>query len=79
MGTSQGVETVLPLLDQTAADKPPAQEDKPNRRAIREGFQPVFLDAVNFLLSDLYAAPLAPIWSSFWSRNNIGASRPSES
>ena len=77
MGTSQGVETAPPLLDRTVADKLVDQGDTPNRRAIRKGFQPVFLDAVNFLLSDVRGA-LGPylivflVTQQHWSVASVG-------
>jgi len=40
------------------AEQPTADQDAPNRRALRKGFQPVFLDAANFLLSDVRGALL---------------------
>jgi len=72
MGTSQELAAPAPPLEQQI----PA-EDRPNRRALRKGFQPVFLDALNFLLSDVQGA-LGPYLNVFlvtqqhWSLASVG-------
>jgi MFS family permease len=69
MGTSQS----LAVPDVTATQ----DEDKPNRRAVRRGFRPVYLDAVNFTLSDVRGA-LGPYLNVFlvteqhWSQSSVG-------
>jgi MFS family permease len=72
MGTTQGAELPLPSPDQAAT-----QPDAPNKRAIRKGFQPVFLDALNFLLSDVRGA-LGPylivflVTEQHWTKSSVG-------
>ncbi len=73
MGTSQGTRAALPAVDEIS--RPDA--DRPNKRAIRKGFQPISLDAVNFLLSDMQGA-LGPylvvflVTQQHWSKSYVG-------
>ncbi len=73
MGTSQGVFEPLPLI----TPQPEVDQDLPNKRAVRKGFRPVFLDATNFLLSDVRGA-LGPYLNVFlvsqqhWSQTSVG-------
>ena len=54
-----------------------AEDDQPNPRALRKGFRPASLDAVNFLLSDVRGA-LGPYLNVFlvtqqkWSQSEVG-------
>jgi MFS family permease len=60
-----------------AIDEKPAPEDTPNKRAVRRGFRPVYLDALNFLLADVRGA-LGPYLAVFlvtqqhWSLASVG-------
>jgi MFS family permease len=73
MGTSQSTGAVLPAVD----EKSPPDADVPNKRAVRKGFQPFSLDAVNFLLSDMQGA-LGPylvvflVTQQHWSKSSVG-------
>jgi MFS family permease len=55
----------------------PPDADLPNKRAVRRGFRPVSLDAVNFLLSDMQGA-LGPylvvflVTQEHWSKSSVG-------
>jgi MFS family permease len=72
MGTSQGAITALEGVEQAASDP-----DLPNKRATRKGFRPIYLDATNFLLSDVRGA-LGPYLNVFlvteqhWSLSSVG-------
>ncbi len=73
MGTTQAVQSGL-----AGADVAPGPEsDVPNRRAVRKGFQPVFLDALNFLLADVRGA-LGPylvvflVTQQHWTQASVG-------
>ena len=73
MGASQAVQTGL----SASGDEPSPDADVPNRRAVRRGFQPVFLDIVNFLLADVRGA-LGPylvvflVTEQHWSQASVG-------
>jgi MFS family permease len=73
MGTSQGGLEPLPVVKPSAD----VDQDVPNKRAVRKGFRPVFLDATNFLLSDVRGA-LGPYLNVFlvsqqhWSQSSVG-------
>ena len=70
MGTSPAA---LPHIDHAAEPR----SDLPNKRAIRKGFQPYSLDAVNFLLSDVQGA-LGPylvvflVTQQHWTQSSVG-------
>jgi MFS family permease len=70
MGTSQA------MLPQVEPGAEPAS-DLPNKRALRKGFQPFSLDAVNFLLSDVQGA-LGPylvvylVTQQHWTQSSVG-------
>ena len=73
MGTSQSTRAALPAVD----EKSPQDADLPNKRAVRKGFRPISLDAVNFLLSDMQGA-LGPylivflVTQEHWSKSYVG-------
>jgi MFS family permease len=73
MGTSRAVQTNL----LATGEKPTPESDAPNRRAVRRGFRPVFLDALNFLLADVRGA-LGPylvvflVTQQHWSQASVG-------
>src|ERR1035441_9314096 len=73
MGTSQSTRVALPAVD----EKSPPDADLPNKRAVRKGFRPASLDAVNFLLSDMQGA-LGPylvvflVTQQHWSKSAVG-------
>jgi MFS family permease len=73
MGTSPAVGNRLLAVDQT----PTPDSDAPNRRAIRKGFQPFALDALNFVLADVRGA-LGPylivflVTQQHWSQASVG-------
>ena len=74
MALSPGTPSAAPP---TADDKPAPVADLPNKRAVRKGFQPFSLDAVNFLLSDMQGA-LGPylvvflVTQEHWSKSSVG-------
>src|SRR5271165_326198 len=83
MGALQAVETGLPAVDEKPIHDPRAPDpaapdlDAPNRRAIRNGFQPFALDALNFLLADVRGA-LGPylivflVTEQHWGQASVG-------
>lgn len=73
MGTTQALPTSL-VADE---EKPAIDPDAPNKRAVRRGFRPVYLDALNFLLADVRGA-LGPylvvflVTQEHWSQASVG-------
>ena len=73
MGASPAVEARLLAVH----EKPAPDSDAPNRRAVRKGFQPVVLDALNFVMSDVRGA-LGPylvvflVTQQHWSQASVG-------
>ena len=73
MGTTRTIPSALPAEAETS----PPDADLPNKRARRKGFQPISLDAVNFLLSDMQGA-LGPylvvylVTQQDWSKSAVG-------
>ena len=73
MGASQVAESRLSAVNET----PAPDLDAPNRRARRKGFQPVVLDALNFVMSDVRGA-LGPylivflVTQQHWSQASVG-------
>ncbi len=73
MGTSQSTAAALPAVDEQSSE----EAVLPNKRALRKGFHPASLDAVNFLLSDMQGA-LGPylvvflVTQQHWSKSAVG-------
>jgi len=73
MAISSGTPSIALAVD----EKPAPTADLPNKRAVRKGFQPFSLDAVNFLLSDMQGA-LGPylvvflVTQEHWSKSSVG-------
>lgn len=73
MATSPSIRAASPAAD----EKSPPGADLPNKRAVRKGFRPISLDAVNFLLSDMQGA-LGPylivflVTQQHWSKSYVG-------
>jgi MFS family permease len=73
MGTSQAAQTMFLAV----GDKSEPEPDAPNRRAVRRGFRPVYLDALNFVLADVRGA-LGPylivflVTQQHWSQASVG-------
>jgi MFS family permease len=73
MVTVQSTRVALP----EGNEKSPPGADLPNKRAVRKGFRPISLDAVNFLLSDMQGA-LGPylivflVTQEHWSKSYVG-------